>query len=231
MIIDCISDLHGFYPQLEGGDLLIIAGDLTSRDEHFQYIQFYSWLHKQNYSHYLFIAGNHDNLIQKHEVLTTELAETTYLCDSGVKMGGFHFWGSPWTSTFDGMNPKCKAFTMDTEEELAEKWALIPEDTEILVTHSPPKGIFDTVERDDGSSENTGSLSLLRRARQLPNLKLFVFGHIHQGYGVLTPQGMMNTAKERPDVPPTCKSVPYIVNASHVNEYYEPVNKPIRIEL
>jgi len=28
MIIDCISDLHGYYPELEGGDLLIIAGDL-----------------------------------------------------------------------------------------------------------------------------------------------------------------------------------------------------------
>lgn len=33
MIIDCISDLHGQYPQLEGGDLLIVAGDLTARDK------------------------------------------------------------------------------------------------------------------------------------------------------------------------------------------------------
>ena len=32
MIIDCISDLHGAYPHLEGGDLLIVGGDLTSRD-------------------------------------------------------------------------------------------------------------------------------------------------------------------------------------------------------
>ncbi len=27
MIIDCISDLHGFYPELLGGDLLIVGGD------------------------------------------------------------------------------------------------------------------------------------------------------------------------------------------------------------
>ncbi len=32
MIIDCISDLHGFKPNLNGGDLLIIGGDLTARD-------------------------------------------------------------------------------------------------------------------------------------------------------------------------------------------------------
>ena len=31
MIVDRISDLHGHYPQLEGGDLLIVAGDLTAR--------------------------------------------------------------------------------------------------------------------------------------------------------------------------------------------------------
>lgn len=32
MIIDCIADLHSHYPKLDGGDLLIVAGDLTDRD-------------------------------------------------------------------------------------------------------------------------------------------------------------------------------------------------------
>jgi metallophosphoesterase superfamily enzyme len=27
MIVDCISDLHGFYPEMEGEDLLIVAGN------------------------------------------------------------------------------------------------------------------------------------------------------------------------------------------------------------
>jgi hypothetical protein len=32
MDVTCISDLHGYLPKLEGGDLLIIAGDMTARD-------------------------------------------------------------------------------------------------------------------------------------------------------------------------------------------------------
>lgn len=43
MIIDCISDLHGYYPELKGVDLLIVAGDLTTSDKHHQYIEFIKW--------------------------------------------------------------------------------------------------------------------------------------------------------------------------------------------
>jgi len=32
MEITCVSDLHGYYPELPGGDLLIVAGDLIARD-------------------------------------------------------------------------------------------------------------------------------------------------------------------------------------------------------
>lgn len=49
MIIDCIADLHGHYPKLEGGDLLIVAGDLTARDTLDEHINFSQWLEKQYY--------------------------------------------------------------------------------------------------------------------------------------------------------------------------------------
>ena len=49
MIIDCISDLHGFYPELEGGDMLIVAGDLTARDQQDEYEKFHIWIHNQKY--------------------------------------------------------------------------------------------------------------------------------------------------------------------------------------
>jgi hypothetical protein len=49
MIIDCISDLHGYLPKLEGGDLLIVCGDLTAYNKPKQYEEFFLWLKKQKY--------------------------------------------------------------------------------------------------------------------------------------------------------------------------------------
>lgn len=221
MIIDCISDLHGHYPELKGGDLLIVAGDLTARDTHGEYLRFYSWLHKQKYKHYIFIAGNHDNLIEKDEVLTRGLAHTTYLCDSGTQFEGLKIWGSPWTKTFPGMNLNCKAFTVDTEEEFAEEWSLIPDDVDILVTHSPPFGILDKT----ASKERVGSIALRNIVARIQP-KLHVFGHIHENGGqdkIITFRSFFSGTMVDHDV--RC------VNASHVNERYEPVNKPIRVIL
>ena len=65
MIIDCISDLHGHFPDLRGGDLLLIAGDLTARDIEPEYFKFFDWLDEQKYRKKILIAGNHDMEIQR----------------------------------------------------------------------------------------------------------------------------------------------------------------------
>lgn len=219
--ITAVSDLHGFHPVLEGGDLLIVAGDLTARDTEKEYDDFWRWLLYQNYRKKVVIAGNHDNFLRKHPGFLKDCGDDiVYLCDSGTEFEGLKIWGSPWTRTFEGMNPHCKAFTVDTEEELAEKWALIPQDTAILITHSPPHGILDKVKRytKDGRKEECVGSKSLRRIVGSVKPKLWVCGHIHEGYGVYKDQ--------------TLKGVEYhIVNASHVNEVYDPVNKPVRVVL
>lgn len=215
MKIDCISDLHGYYPTLEGGDLLIIAGDLTARDEYGEYEKFCEWLENQPYKKKILVAGNHDNKIQ--EELDFDLPQfcIEYLEDSSTEFEGLKIFGSPWTKTFEGMNPHCKAFTCDTEEELAEKWALIPDDTEILITHSPPWGILDKTIRN----KHVGSISLLTKIEDMKTPPIiWVWGHIHEqgGKQLVLKHGGPNT---------------FCVNASLVNERYEPVNKAVTINL
>lgn len=221
MIIDCIADLHGYFPKLDGGDLLIVAGDLTASDYVHQYQKFCHWLHNQPYKLKVVIGGNHDGMIQKQPLLFNQvITGAVYLEDSGTEFDGLKIWGSPWTKTFEGMNPHCKAFTVDTEDELADKFEKIPYDTDILITHCPPYGIFDMV-RDEFSPDirHCGSRYLYSWFKYVERPKLHVFGHIHEGYG----QGEFFIGHNDTMV----KSV----NASHVNKYYKPVNLPIRVLL
>lgn len=221
MIIDCIADLHGHYPELEGGDLLIVAGDLTARDTEYQHDDFFIWLNNQSYKKKIFIGGNHDNYLQKNNekfIKTLEKSDLEYLCDSGTEFEGLKIWGSPWSLWFKGISPKCTAFTGD-EYDLETKFMLIPHGTDILVTHTPPYGILDSVThsfKTGSHTFNAGSKMLsLHNRRVRPRLN--VFGHIHEGYGKTKIWYSKSTGVE-------------LVNASHVDVNYRPVNKPVRIE-
>ncbi len=210
MIIDCCSDFHGHYPKLDGGDLLIVAGDLTARDTEIEYLKFFEWLTLQKYRKIIFIAGNHDNYLQSYN--PTYANHIQYLCDSGTTFENLRIYGSPWTKKFEGMNPRCMAFTCDTEEELSEKWQKIPDDVDILVTHGPPFGIFD----ETFDKRLVGSTSLLIRLAETKPL-VHCFGHIHEKGGK--------------DMWLPWKRGTTLVNCSLVNERYQPVNKPVRIIL
>jgi len=56
MIVDFIGCLHGHYPKLEGGDLLIVTGDLTSRHSDREFQLFAIWLSRQSYRKKIFIG-------------------------------------------------------------------------------------------------------------------------------------------------------------------------------
>lgn len=213
MIIDCIADLHGYYPQLNSGDMLIVAGDLTASDRAGQYFDFEQWLDAQQYQKKVIIAGNHDNFLVENGPHMFDGSD--YLCDSGTEYQGLKIWGSPWTKTFEGMNHRCKAFTFDTEEELERKWALIRDDTDILITHGPQAACLDKTIQNI----NVGSSTLANKIGKMRKMRLHVFGHIHEAYGYDSYYHADSSLMRA------------YVNCSHVNERYQPVNKPIRIVL
>lgn len=228
MIIDCISDLHGHYPDMESGDLLIVAGDLTANDTEEEYRnKFNMWMYDQyplKYKKVVFIAGNHDTWIQKNVTTEFMFGCGEYLCDSGTEFEGLKIWGSPWTKSFEGMNPACMAFTEQTEDGLMKHFGKIPDDIDILVTHSPPYGVLDTVEtvwNEREVVEHCGSNYLYGWLKYCGRPKLHVFGHIHEGYGMQRPNlGFIDA-----------EGYPISVNASHMNGSYQSVNAPIRVVL
>lgn len=190
--------------------MLIVAGDLTAADRPHQIIEFGLWVARQKYKQKIVIAGNHDNMVQTTPEIFQGLPDFafTYLCDSGTEFEGLKIWGSPWSLWFHGINPRCTAFTGD-ENGLAEKYDLIPKDIDILVTHGPAFGIQDQI---DTPQKFVGSITLVQKIIEIKP-RLHVFGHIHEGYGKVICNGVIH------------------VNASIVNEHYEHVNKPTRIEL
>jgi Icc-related predicted phosphoesterase len=161
---------------------------------------------KQDYEKIVFIGGNHDNELIRNPP-TGMYESISYLQDSGTEFRGMKIWGSPWTAKFYDQNPSCMAFSMDWDQ-LKEKWDLIPNDTDILITHSPPEGILDYTYH-----KSTGCQFLRSKINKL-NPKLHVFGHIHEcGGQIMAYTGM------------TC------VNAAIVDQNYKHVSGPVSINL
>ena len=97
----------------------------------------------------------------------------TYLNDESATLMGINFFGSPTTpmyGTFGFQKPK---------SELKNYWDIIPEGTDVLITHGPPYGIQDLTRR----KVNAGC-EYLRAEVERKKPKFHFFGHIHEGRGV-----------------------------------------------
>lgn len=179
MRIAALADLHGHLPETPPCDLLLIAGDVCPAAGHSLAVQrawcegpFAEWLRHQPAREIVGVAGNHDFIAQASPSVVRKLP-WRYLCDESTVVDGMRVHGSPWTPTFYDW-----AFMQD-DADLARHWDLIPDDVAVLVTHGPPHGLGDRTER--GTHE--GSLTLRARIEQLDDLRLHVFGHIHENPG------------------------------------------------
>jgi len=206
MRLVCISDLHSYHPSpIPDGDVLIIAGDICDKGNLLEIFAYDDLFGDLPHPHTLVIAGNHDwpfvhmNKEQKHKLFN----HATYLEDEGVEIDGVKFWGSPWQPTYFDW-----AFNLPRGPKLAEVWAKIPSDTDVLITHGPPFGILDTVK----TGEHVGCEELSKALLQIKP-KVHVFGHIHESYGALEKHGTT------------------YINACLCNAHYQPENSPIVVDL
>jgi Icc-related predicted phosphoesterase len=203
----CVADLHGFLPAVPPCDVLLVAGDVCPVGDERPATQarwlsstFARWLAEVPARAVVGVAGNHDFVGESEPAALRDL-DWHYLQDESVEIDGVCFHGSPWTSRFQQW-----AFML-SEEELAERWSLIPSSVDVLCVHSPPLGYGDWI-----SGHSIGSSSLLAAIDERA-AKLCVFGHVHQGYGRWQRGGST------------------LVNAALCDVDYRPAHEPIVVEL
>ena len=219
MRITFISDTHNKHKSvtkdLPGGDLLIHAGDISSRGFDREIEDFCKWYHNiDNYQTKIFISGNHDWGFMDQPLTIKGILDTynsiNYLEDN-LHMIGENYsdmikvWGSPWQPEFYNW-----AFNLPRNgDELKEKWDMIPMNTDILVTHGPAFGYLDTVEY---KRHIHLGCELLTERIQVVKPKIHVCGHIHSGRGITYNDGTL------------------FINAAVLDERYEYSQKPITID-
>lgn len=185
--IVCISDTHNTQPTVPDGDILLHAGDLTDKGTFEELQSQLQWLNSLPHKHKFVIAGNHDRLLDPEYVASfpdrihegegtsrsdLDWGELIYLNDDNVKLGlpndrTLSIYGSPLTEQYGTF-----AFQYPP---IRKVWhSRIPDDTDVLLVHGPPKGYLD----NDGK----GCPQLLREIWRV-RPRLVVFGHIHAGYG------------------------------------------------
>jgi Icc-related predicted phosphoesterase len=245
MRITHISDTHNKHNQLNGklpgGDILIHSGDVTSIGRKSEVERFIKWFNGiDNYTHKIFIAGNHDLTFDReilyrdkaayfdvHANWTDEVAEgkpdwlkdildielnpnVFYLENNFIEIDQIKIWGSPISPTF-GYG---WAFNKDRGSEINHVWNGIPMDTDIVITHSPIYGYCD---RASNTNQNVGCEDLYHRLHEVkPHLHFA--GHIHEAYGY----GTIPYKDSWGDI--------YTFNGCSCNLRYEVYNKPITFD-
>jgi Icc-related predicted phosphoesterase len=204
--IVAISDTHNkhYLLSLPKGDMIIHGGDVSLRGKRREVIKFLDWFSRLDYKYKIFIAGNHDFLFEDHNLITEILKDypqLIYLNDSGVEIEGIKIWGSPIQPYFHNW-----AFNR-IGTSIIKHWDLIPNDTNILITHGPPFGILDKTTR----GAEVGCPFLLEKVN-IVKPKFHIFGHIHESQGDVVENGI------------------HFINASVLDFNHNLINQPIIFE-
>lgn len=209
--ITFISDTHNrqsaILPMTKG-DIICHTGDISAlSNEPSNYYDFLYWFTSLPFKHKVFIAGNHDRLLEeKHPEIMHLIQELGihYLENESIILEGVKIYGSPLTPRFG------RWYFIKDRNDLKSDWDKIPEDTQVLLTHGPPFGVGDLC----NSRQVVGCKYLLDKVLSLPKLKYHAFGHVHEGRGLyyLTELGIDTI----------------FVNCSIMNGAYMPIHQPYR---
>ena len=226
MKICAMSDLHGYLPEIDKCDLVLICGDIVSlRSQRYPKSckkwntgVFQPWIDSLPCDKVLFIPGNHEVGVEGHDdeykklfgpykkatILIHEPYE--YLSDDGTF---YKIFGTPYCKVFGNW-----AY-MRPNSDLKEKFSEIPEGLDILLTHDVAYGYADQSLQDIGygTEEHFGTVEL-RDAILEKKPKYHFSGHIHTADHNLI---MIGDTKH--------------YNVSYIDEKYNPAFKPLYLDI
>jgi Icc-related predicted phosphoesterase len=177
-----ISDTHGYHDLLKVPydiDMIIHSGDCSNPRDPYnnepEVRDFIDWFKMIPVKYKIYVAGNHDTSIEKKLVTKKDFEDAgiIYLENESVEIEGIKFFGSPHTPQFGQW-----AFMKD-RAKLERFWRIaIPEDTDVIITHGPPRGVLDKSYDRNPNMESCGDKSLLNRVLEIEPVYV-LFGHIH----------------------------------------------------
>lgn len=205
-----ISDTHGLHEELQlpDSDVLVHTGDIGGRTNINELNKFLIWFEAQPAAKKIFIAGNHDLVLDKNEAQKArnnnnmfgwsrmldeynqalqliQNYDVVYLNGKDYVYEGIKFYGSPYSPSF---HREHWAFNADRGQEIMQQWGKIPSDVNVLLTHTPCYGILDDVREYKQENEYDGHAGcsdlLTVITKRLRGLKLHCSGHIHDNFGV-----------------------------------------------
>lgn len=177
-----ISDTHGYHNQLivpDGIDMVIHSGDCSNfRDPYRNEAEvrdFIHWYKELPIKNKIYVAGNHDTSIEAGLVKPSDFEgyNIVYLEDEYSYTEGLIIFGSPYVPKYGNWSFMKERYKLD------RKWkSVVPDETDILISHGPPKGVLDLSYNRDRELERCGDKSLLNIVKEVKP-KLHLFGHIH----------------------------------------------------
>ena len=143
--------------------MIVHCGDFTENGTDKEVIDFLNWYIDLPYKYKLFVTGNHDLCLREAKNIKELPDNVFFLQDRGVTIEGVKFYGI----AYDHLD------------------SLIPEGTDVVVTHEPPVMIL-----DESAGIHWGNASLFRRIMEVKP-RYHLFGHAHEGYGTLKQNGIV----------------------------------------
>ncbi|KAL5394935.1 hypothetical protein PMIN02_004570 [Paraphaeosphaeria minitans] len=205
--IVCISDTHGHtIDSVPDGDILMHAGDMTVEGSIPEIQAQVDWLCSLPHKEIVVISGNHDTYLDprtrpslrddqragavdwkrvhylQHRRLSLNIdvdppdvdsEETTHLLARETKSRRVRIYGAPQIPACGDVNVHAFQYPRGRDA-----WSeTVPEDTDVLVTHTPPKYHMDLALPSGMGCEHLAAE--VRRVKPT----LHVFGHVHWGAG------------------------------------------------